>query len=60
MGAEIRKNCQNVFELLEVRATEVLQFQREKNSDEGQFHNAMINNWCPGQWSLEVKNISNP
>ena len=24
-------------------------------SDEEQFHNAMKNNWCPGQWSLEVK-----
>ena len=24
-------------------------------SDKGPFHNAMINNWCPEQWSLEVK-----
>ena len=51
-----RRDCQNVFELLVVQATEVAYFQREQNkfgSDLGQFRCVMIN-CCPRQWSLEV------
>ena len=62
--APTQKNIQNVLELSEDWATEVPKFQAEKliksDSDEGQFHNAMINNWCPGQWLLEVKERFNP
>jgi hypothetical protein len=27
----------------------------KSGSNPGQFRYAMINNWCPGQWSFEVK-----
>jgi len=33
----------------------LLEETNEVLSDEEQFHNTMISNWYPGQWSLEVK-----
>ena len=52
------ERTQNVFELSEVRATEVPRKKYLKSCSDGrQFHNAMMNNWYPGQWFLEMKKI---